>query len=479
MLRCFLSITIIPIVGASLAFDSKATEPETPPKKPNVLLILSDDLSTALSGFGHPQCKTPELDKLAKRGISFRRMYCQFPLCGPSRSSIMNGLYPYSTGDFGNATKFRKKIPEAVTLPELFKKNGYYVGRVSKIYHMGIPQDIIAGETDDDDAQSWTEAFNMKCGEQHMEGKKIDHSPNWPNSQTFVRVEAEEDDLGMVDGLAATKAIQLMTKHKDEPFFIALGFIRPHVPLVAPKKYFKEYPVGEMQLPEVPANDLDDVAKVTSKYKTTESMGMNEEGIRGTLSAYYATVTHMDAQVGRVLTALEELGLSDKTIVVFSSDHGYHLGEHHKWQKQHLFEETARVPFILSVPWIKSTQGRATQKMCELIDLYPTISDLCSLKAPNYLQGQSMKPILEDPKTPMWDKSTALTISTKGGVSLRTEKWRYTEWGKGKKQEVELYDLDKDPREFTNVAKLVEYKEARKELAEQLRKKKIAAGYTE
>ena len=447
------------------------------PQQPNVLLILSDDLNTALSGFGHPQCKTPHLDRLAKRGVSFRRMYCQFPVCGASRSSLMNGLYPYSTGDLQNTTIFRKKNPDAVTMSQLFKNNGYYVARVSKIYHMGIPFEIIDGTAKADDPQSWGEAYNIKCGEQNLPGKKVDHSPGWNSSQTFERVEATGGDLEMADGMAATKAIDLLDKHQDEPFFLAVGFVRPHVPLVAPAKYFRAYPEKDMVPPEVPADDISDMGKVTQKYKTSGSLKIKPEDIPAILSAYYASVTHMDAQVGRLLDALDRLGLSDDTIVIFSSDHGYHLGEHHKWQKQHLFEETCRVPFILSVPWLESGHGGASRQICELVDLYPTVADLAGLKPPDYLQGTSMRAILDDPKTRDWKKKSALTVSTKGGVSLRNDDWRITTWTKGKDVDVELYDLKKDPGEFTNVAEQPGYQAILETMMKRLDERKIAAGF--
>ena len=458
------------------AFAGNAFSAERP-AKPNVLLILSDDLNTALSGFGHPQCKTPHLDRLAERGVSFRRMYCQFPVCGASRSSLMNGLYPYSTGDLQNTTIFRKKHPDAVTMSQLFKNDGYYVARVSKIYHMGIPFEIIDGTAKADDPQSWGEAYNIKCGEQNLPGKKIDHSPGWNSSQTFERVEATGSDLEMADGKAATKAIELLTRHRGEPFFLAVGFVRPHVPLVAPEKYFRAYPEEEMARPKVPEDDIGDMGKITQKYKTTESLGIKEEDMPAILSAYYASVTHMDAQVGRLLDALDDLGLSDDTIVVFSSDHGYHLGEHHKWQKQHLFEETCRVPFILSAPWLKSGHGGGAQQICELVDLYPTVADLAGLEAPGYLQGTSMRAILKDPKTADWEKKSALTVSTKGGVSLRNDDWRITTWTKGKNVDIELYDLKKDPGEFTNVAQHPDYKNALDAMLKLLDQRKAAAGF--
>jgi len=447
---------------------------DAPPARPNVLLIMSDDLNTALSGFGHPQCKTPNLDRLARRGVSFHRMYCQFPVCGASRSSMMNGLYPYSTGDLKNTTIFRKYRPDAVTLPQLFLNNGYYVARVGKIYHMGIPQEVINGTAIADDPKSWGEVYNIQCGEQNLPGKKIQHSPGWESSQTFQRVEATDGDLAMADGLAATKTIELMKEHRDEPFFIACGFVRPHVPLVAPEGYFRMYPEREMILPQVPADDLEDVGQATKAYKTNESLKITTEQMPGILSAYYGCVSHMDFQVGRLLDALEELDLKQKTLVVFSSDHGYHLGEHHKWQKQHLFEETTRVPFIFSAPWLDKVHGKSTQHMCELIDLYPTVSSLCNLNPPEYLQGQSMVPILKDVETDLWKKDTVFTVSTREGASLRNGKYRYTEWARGAKG-VELYDLENDPREFANVADQTEYRSIRDDLADQMKKKRRSA----
>jgi iduronate 2-sulfatase len=447
---------------------------DEPPAHPNVLLIMSDDLNTALSGFGHPQCKTPNLDRLARRGVSFHRMYCQFPVCGASRSSMMNGLYPYSTGDLKNTTIFRKFRPDAVTLPQLFMNNGYYVARVGKIYHMGIPQEVIDGTAIADDPQSWGETYNIQCGEQNLPGKKIQHSPGWKGSQTFQRVEATDGDLAMADGLAATKTIELMKKHRGEPFFIACGFVRPHVPLVAPESYFRMYPEPEMILPKVPVDDLEDVGQATRAYKTNESLQITTEQMPGILSAYYGCVSHMDFQVGRLLDALVELGLKETTLVVFTSDHGYHLGEHHKWQKQHLFEETTRVPFILSAPWLSEVHGKSTQHMCELVDLYPTVSSLCHLSPPEYIQGESMVSILKDVETKSWTKDSVFSVSTREGASLRNGRYRYTEWARGAKG-VELYDLKNDPGEFTNVAELAEYRSVREGLANQMKEKRKSA----
>ncbi|WP_162006689.1 sulfatase [Roseimaritima sediminicola] len=439
-----------------------------------MLLILSDDLNTSLGCYGHPRCRTPHLDRLAARGVRFERMYCQFPICGASRSSLMTGLYPYSTGDLSNTTTFRQRHPQLVTLSQLFMQNDYHAARVSKIYHMGIPRDILAGTAGADDPASWQAAYNIQGDEQNTAGRSVDHSPGWNSSQTFLRVEAAEDDLAMADGKAATKAIELLKQHRDRPFFLAVGFVRPHVPLVAPKAYFDSYPDDAMVPADVLADDLDDVGRPTRNYKTTGKLKIRSQDIPAIHAAYYSAVSHMDAQVGRLLDALAQLDLQDNTIVVFSSDHGYHLGEHHKWQKQHLFEQTTRVPFILSVPWLPKTHGRAAERICELVDLYPTLADLCRLPPPGHLQGQSLRPLLEDVDTPQWTKRTALTVSTRGGVSLRTPDWRYTQWNDG--EDEELYDLRNDPDEFHNVADQPKYQAVRKRLAEQLQAKKQAAG---
>jgi len=220
--------------------------------KPNVLFFMSDDLNTALSGFGHPQCKTPELDKLARRGIRFENMHCQYPVCGASRASLMSGLYPYTNGTLGNAGTLRGNMPDVITMSQLFRKNGYRVGRVSKIYHMGIPPEILEGTAIRDDPQSWDEVVNIKAPEQNAPGEKTNWSPKNKSSQSFTGVVAEGDDMVHADGMAASHAIDFLKRNKDKPFFLACGFVRPHVPLVAPAKYFDLYDRDGMEAPEVP-----------------------------------------------------------------------------------------------------------------------------------------------------------------------------------------------------------------------------------
>lgn len=421
------------------------------PEKPNVLLLMSDDLNTALSGFGHPQCRTPNLDELASRGVRFENMHCQYPVCGASRASMMTGLYPYTNGMLGNRGNLRENLPDVVTLSQLFRENGYHAGRVSKIYHMGIPFEIIDGTAKHDDPPSWDETVNVQAPEQNAPGVRTEWSPGDTGSQTFTGVEASSGDLEHADGMAAEAAIEFLKRNRDKPFFLGCGFVRPHVPLVAPEKYFDLYDRDNMIAPEVPEDDLDDVPKIIREYKANSRYDVTPELHKGLLEAYYASISYMDAQVGRVLAALDELGLRDDTIVLFTSDHGYLLGEHHKFQKQHLFEESTRIPFILSVPWMQESAGEATRHLTELVDVYPTVAALAGLVPPENLAGKSLVPLLEAPASKTWDRDFVFTISRNGGESIRSHDWRYIHWGFGEKG-TELYDRKNDPGEFTNLA---------------------------
>lgn len=446
-------------------------------RTPNVLFIIADDLNTSLSGFGHPECKTPELDRLADRGMRFENMHCQYPVCGASRASLMAGLYPYSTRTMGNSGTLRGSLPDVVTLSQVFRQNGYRVGRVSKIYHMGIPGEIIAGTAESDDPFSWDETVNIQAAEDNAPGVKTNWSPQNKSSQTFMGVEATGGDLEHADGMAASHAIAFMERNQDQPFFLACGFVRPHVPLVAPQPYFDLYDRSALTIPSVPEGDLNDVPEIIRGYKNNETTyGVTAETHQGLLQAYYASVSYMDAQVGRLLDSLEELGLKENTLVVFTSDHGYLLGEHHKYQKQHLFEEATRVPFIVSVPWLKDQHGQATQQITELVDFYPCVTELAGLPAPAVLQGESLVPLLKDPDSKAWQKDLAFTISRSGGESIRTDDWRFTQWGFGESG-LELYDLQNDPGEFTNLAGNPAYAPQLEQLQKRLEAKRNEAGY--
>lgn len=436
-------------------------------KKWNVLFIMSDDLNCDLGSYGHPVVKSPHLDKLARSGVRFEHAYCQYPLCNPSRASMMTGRRPDTTGVLGNGNHFRKKLPDVATLPELFKKNGYYSARVGKIYHYGVPGQI--GTSGMDDPQSWDEVINPSGHDRVIENKIINLVPtnrNIGGSLTWIN-DPDSTDKDQTDGKVATETIRLLEKNKDKPFFIACGFFRPHVPCIAPQKYFDMYSLKQIQLQQNVDEEIKDIPPAALRVRPPNH-GIEETKLKEMKRAYYASVTFMDAQVGRVLNALERLGLAENTIVTFVGDHGWCLGEHGQWQKMLLFEEVARVPMIIYVPGEKGN-GRSCSRPVELIDFYPTLAEYAGLTAPSGFEGKSLKPLLQNPKAE-WDRPAFTQVSTgdRKGRSVRTERWRYTEWADGKAG-TELYDHEKDPREYQNLANDPKYKDVIAKLSPLLR----------
>lgn len=430
--------------------------------KYNVLFIISDDLTyTALSCYGNSVCQTPNIDRLAARGTRFTRAYCQGTYCGPSRASFMSGYYPHATGVLGYKNP-RPQIGNRSTWSQHFKNNGYYTARVSKIFHMGVPGGIEQGNHGADDALSWTERFNSQGPEWKAagDGETLEGNPHGKKpvvgGNTFVVVEADGDDMVHSDGKTAAKAVELIQKHKDEPFWLGVGFVRPHVPFVAPKKYYPPFkPYDKMVLPEKVQDDWDDIPKPGINYKTSVNMKMDIRRQKKAVGGYYASVAYMDAQVGKVLDALEAAGIEDKTIVIFTSDHGYHLGEHDFWAKVSLLDESSGVPLIISVP---GKNPSVCNSLVELLDLYPTTSSMCGLEIPKNIQGKDISKMLDDPTHEVREAAFSVAPMRKGFL-LRDHKHAFIQYGEDASGGIELYDINKDPHQYTNLAANPEYAE--------------------
>lgn len=426
--------------------------PSAESPKYNVLFIIADDLTaTALSCYGNPVCQTPHIDRLAARGVRFSRAYCQGTFCGPSRASLLSGYYPHATRVLGY-TSPRKAIGDRATWPGHFKNAGYYTARVSKIFHMGVPGGIEDGSDGADDPISWTERFNSPGPEWKAPGvgETLEGNPQGKKpvmgGNTFVVLEAEGDDLAHSDGKTADKACELIEKHQREPFFLAVGFVRPHVPFAAPKTDFARFSVEHMVLPEKVPGDWDDIPKAGINYKTSKNMQMDLEKQKKAVRGYYASVAFLDRQVGKVLEALKKAGLDEKTIVIFTSDHGYHLGEHDFWAKVSLHEESALVPLIISVPGKKRA---VCDSFVELLDLYPTVSRLCGLEVPGRLQGKDISAMFDDPTHQV--REAAFSVNGRGFL-VRDGKWAYIQYAEDASQGMELFDMKKDSKQYTNLA---------------------------
>jgi iduronate 2-sulfatase len=417
----------------------------------NVLLIMSDDLkASALPAYGDKICNTPNLDRLAATSMVFDRAYCQGLACYPSRPSIMRSIYPGS-----------KKKP--VTLGEHLQKFDMHTSRVGKIFHMGVPNSPRNGDSGLDVPACWTEFHNTKSPETYTPGlyrqmnrgiatRKMEGRQGMGTKERYwAAVEADvADGSDQADYLVAEKAVQLIRERKEagKPFFMGVGFFRPHYPMVAPKKFFDMYPLEKMKVPLQIEGDVDDIPPAAHGFMSGQLLNETEEGRRGMWQAYYASVTFMDEQLGKVLDELDRQGLSDSTAIFFTTDHGYHLGEHGFWQKSNLHEEVTRVPLMVRAPGLKP--GR-TQSLAELVDFYPTCTDLLGLPLADGVIGKSLLPILQNPDASVRD--TALSLHQEHhikdkGAGIRSAEWAYMNFGDN--GEV-LYDMVKDPHQYTNV----------------------------
>ena len=434
-----------------------------PPAK-NVVLIMSDDLKASVLGcYGDPHCQTPNIDRLADRGMLFEHAYCQGTSCRPSRLSMMYSQYP------------RKKAKAGANLGEHLIDHAWHTARVGKIYHMRVPGDIIAGTNGDDVSSTWVERYNSQGLEAHtpgdyaclnlniftreLEGRQSTKMPH----RMFVTVTYQGDGSDQPDHKTAAKTIELLqqrSEQPDKPFFLAVGFVRPHYPMVTPKQYVAPYPWQKMSMPKVIENDLDDIPKLglAGTRSGVNPIGKYPDNQKRMWSGYYASVAFMDEQVGRILSELDRLGLRDSTAVIFTSDHGYHLGEHTFWQKSNLHEEVLRVPLIISAPG--KPAGRS-QSFVELVDLYPTVCELGGVASPQGLDGVSLLPILDDPKKSV--KAGARSFHR--GQSYRNSRWAYMRYSDGSE---ELYDMRSDPQQFHNLASSSEHAAVKKVMAAKL-----------
>ena len=458
-LALILALVAIDVAGASAA-DGKL----------NVLFLICDDLNNDLACYGDPQVKSPNIDRLAKRGVLFERAYCQYSLCGPSRASFMTGLYPDQNLIRSNAIHIREYVPTVKTMSEMFRAGGWFASRIGKIYHYNVPKHI--GTGGHDDPYSWNQTFNPRGRDVDDENLIFSLRPG-SFGGTLSWLAADGTDEEQTDGIAANEAVRQLRQFAktEQPFYLAVGLYRPHTPYVAPKKYFDMYPLDKIKVPTVPKGYLDTLPEAARKSirRKKDQIDLPDDIARKAIQAYHASITFADAQLGQVLNALDATGLAENTVVIFTSDHGYHMGEHGHWQKTTLFENAARVPLIMAGPRIPAAAvGKSTKALAEMVDFYPTLAEWCGLKAPSYVSGVSLMPVLKNPATSTPPRSGAFTQYA-DGYSLRTERYRYTEWGKDGKGGNELYDHENDSAEMKNLAGKPEQAEVVEKLSKQLR----------
>ena len=434
--------------------------------RPNVLFIAVDDLRDWVGHLsGHPNAKTPNIDRLAKRGVSFTRAYCSAPLCNPSRISLLTGVAPSKSGVYGNGEKLRQKLPDAVTLMQHFRASGYSVRGAGKIFHGTSAYDM----------DSWDIFFKSSGSKKH----RIKRDSSLPKSAWVPWGALACSDDEMLDGINAKWIITELKKPQEKPFFLAYGLTKPHLTWSVPQKYFDLHPLDGIKLPPTKKGDLDDIPAFGKKLarEVYDPSGERDFAVKPdgdhanvisnkqwgkAVQAYLATISFADAQIGRVLDALDRSGHADNTIVVLWGDHGWHLGEKDHWRKHALWDVSTRTPLIFSAP-----RGVAEDKLCQrpvsLIDIYPTLIDLCGLPKRRGLDGQSLKSLLENPER-KWDRPVVITYGL-NNHAVQTERWRYIRYRDGGQ---ELYDHERDPNEWTNLASIPKYSPQKTKLAKWL-----------
>jgi len=426
-------------------------------EKLNVLLIVADDLNCDIGAYGNDKAITPNIDKLSKRGVLFGNAHNQYPWCAPSRASFMTGMYPDQTKIKSLRVYLRQAIPDVVTIGQKFRQENYHSVRVGKIFHYHNPRDI--GTAGHDDFYTWDQTINP-YGRDKLEEYKLNKVKDVFDGATLSWYASDGSDEEQTDGIGASETIRLLEKFSEnkENFFLAFGLYRPHIPFVAPKKYFSMYDEKKIQ---VPSNGDDFLLSVSDPAKKSlrarkEQINLDKNLKKTIKHAYYATTSFVDAQVGKVLDKLKETGLDKNTIVIFTSDHGYHLGEKGHWQKQTLYDRSTRVPLIIAGPGILSNKKEMTTPV-ELVDIYKTITDLLGFETPSFVQGESLKPFLTKEKK--INKSSALSelqVYLNGnlaqGYSIKTSRFRLIKWNYKNETYYEFYDHKFDKGESHNLS---------------------------
>jgi arylsulfatase A-like enzyme len=465
MNRIFLGVLCAFVVHTSAAQPQPDGTANARPARtsPNVLFIAVDDLRDWVGHLkGHPNAKTPNIDRLAERGVSFTRAYCSAPLCNPSRISLLTGIAPHRSGVYGNGERLRDKLPDAHTLMQRFRVAGYSVRGSGKIFH----------GTRSYDADSWDDYF--------VPGRNKKR-PATPRDQSLRKSAWTPwgplacGDEDMFDGKVASWVVSQLEISQDKPFFLACGLTKPHLPWQVPQKYFDLHPLDDIQLPATRKGDLEDIPAFGKKLAREvydpsgeRNFAVKPDGDhanvlannqwRKAIQAYLATISFADAQIGRVLRALKQSEHAGNTLVVLWGDHGWHLGEKEHWRKHALWDVSTRTPLIIAAP-DGLAKGRLCRRPVSLIDLYPTLLDLCGLPKQAGLDGQSLKPLLENPQLE-WNRPVVMTYGFKNHA-VQTERWRYIQYRDGGK---ELYDQDRDPNEWTNLAGIPDHQEVVRKL---------------
>lgn len=425
---------------------------------PNILLITCDDLTTRLGAFGDPIAITPNIDQLAARGLCFQNHYTTCPLCSPARASLFTGLFPDQHGVTTLKQKIRAKLPDVRTWPQHLRESGYHTFRSGKVYHKGVPDCLTSLGDGDDDPLSWSAKRNPGGYELHSNGTYRNLTP-WETHRAgtggaIAWLKAEKGDAKQHDWKVASDIIeQIQTHDSCQPKLWAAGFIRPHVPLVVPAAYFDLYADVDIPLPV----ECPDATPLGPPHASTWASRFNirPEDRREAIRAYYAAISFIDAQVGRILSALEAKGLSGNTIVIFTSDHGFQLGEHGLWYKNYLYRESVQVPLIIADPAFPKNHGKATHALTLHEDLFPCIMERIPVEPPSGLtcqrHGSSLMPLLSDPSAELRLNIPAIVdYGSTTGRSLRSKDFLYMAWS-GKQASEELYDLRQDPSESINL----------------------------